>query len=73
LISTASGLVVAILSLAFYRLFQGFLFTQIKVFRKAGNELEMLYRQRWAAKESQDPLIEAVSGEVASVDGSSSS
>lgn len=51
LISTASGLVVAIFSLAFYRLFQGFLFTQIKLFRKAGNELELLYRQHWAQKD----------------------
>ncbi len=48
LISTASGLVVAIFSLAFYRLFQGFLFYQMKIFRKAGNELEILYRQHWS-------------------------
>lgn len=48
LISTAAGLVVAITSLAFYRLFQIFLFGQIKVFRKAGNELELLYRQFWS-------------------------
>lgn len=51
LISTAAGLVVAIFTLAFYRVFQGFLFTQIKVFRKAGNELELLYRQRFAQKD----------------------
>jgi biopolymer transport protein ExbB len=48
LISTAFGLIVAIFSLAFYRLFQGFMFFQAKVFRKAGNELELLYRLRWA-------------------------
>lgn len=48
LISTAGGLVVAIFTLVFYRIFQAFLFNQIKVFRKAGNELELLYRQRWA-------------------------
>ena len=47
LISTAAGLVVAIFSLVFYRLFQSLLFNQIKVFRKAGNELELLYRQYW--------------------------
>lgn len=51
LISTASGLIVAIFSLVFYRLFQAFLFNQIKVFRKAGNDLELLYRQRWAQQE----------------------
>ncbi len=48
LISTASGLVVAIFTLAFYRLFQAFLFGQSRVFRKAGNDLELLYRQFWA-------------------------
>ena len=47
LISTASGLVVAIFTLVFYRVFQGLLGYQAKLFRKAGNELELLYRQRW--------------------------
>lgn len=47
LISTAAGLVVAIISLAFYRLFQAFVVNQVKVFRKAGSELEVLYRQNW--------------------------
>lgn len=47
LIATATGLVVAIFSAAFYRLFQALLFNQAKVFRRAGNELEMLYRQKW--------------------------
>ncbi|TVQ54904.1 MAG: MotA/TolQ/ExbB proton channel family protein [Spirulina sp. DLM2.Bin59] len=56
LISTATGLVVAIISLAFYRLFQAFLFGQIRVFRKAGSDLELLYRQRWADVElSKNP------------------
>ncbi|RCJ40212.1 biopolymer transporter ExbB [Nostoc minutum NIES-26] len=45
LISTATGLIVAIVSLTFYRLFQGFLVNQVKVFRKAGNEMELLYLQ----------------------------
>ncbi len=48
LISTASGLVVAIISLAFYRVFQSFLFNQVRLFRRAGNDLELLYRQHWA-------------------------
>lgn len=47
LISTASGLIVAIISLAFYRLFQAFWFNQVRVFRKAGSELEVIYRQKW--------------------------
>jgi biopolymer transport protein ExbB len=45
LISTAAGLIVAIVSLVFYRLFQGLLVNQVKIFRKAGNELELIYRQ----------------------------
>ena len=45
LISTATGLFVAIAALVFYRLFQAFVVTQVKIFRKAGNELELLYRQ----------------------------
>lgn len=48
LIATASGLVVAIVTLAFYRLFQAFLFQQVKVFHRAGNELELIYRRSWA-------------------------
>jgi biopolymer transport protein ExbB len=47
LISTATGLIVAIVSLVFYRLFQGFAVNQIKVFRRAGSEMELLYRQYW--------------------------
>jgi len=47
LICTATGLIVAIFTLAFYRLFQGVLVNQVKVFRKAGSELELLYRQAW--------------------------
>lgn len=52
LISTAAGLIIAIASLAFYRLFQGFVFGQAKVFRQAGSELELLYRQSWARRQS---------------------
>lgn len=47
LISTASGLIVAITSLAFYRLFQSFIAGQARAFRHSGNELELLYRQEW--------------------------
>lgn len=47
LISTATGLVVAVFSVAFYRIFQALVFNQAKVFRRAGNELELLYRQNW--------------------------
>jgi biopolymer transport protein ExbB len=52
LTATATGLVVAIFSLTFYRLFQGFLVNQIKVFRKAGSDLELIYRQVWLGGDS---------------------
>ena len=45
LISTAAGLIVAMISLVFYRLFQSFVVGQVRLFRRAGNELEILYRQ----------------------------
>lgn len=47
LISTATGMIVAIVSLGFYRLFQGLIFGQVKLFRGAGNQLELLYREHW--------------------------
>ncbi len=47
LISTAAGLIVAIVSLVFYRIFQALWFNQVRVFRKTGSELEVIYRQRW--------------------------
>jgi biopolymer transport protein ExbB len=47
LYSTAMGLIIAIVSLAFYRLFQGLLFHQARIFSRTGNELELTYRQFW--------------------------
>ncbi|XHU96875.1 MAG: MotA/TolQ/ExbB proton channel family protein [cyanobacterium endosymbiont of Rhopalodia gibba] len=47
LISTAVGLIVAIVSLVFYRIFQALWFNQVRVFRKTGSELEVIYRQHW--------------------------
>lgn len=47
LISTAAGLIVAIISLVFYRIFQALWFNQVRVFRKTGSELEVIYRQKW--------------------------
>ena len=58
LISTATGLIIAIVTLAFYRLFQGFIFGQAKMFRRAGSELELLYRQSWA-RQTSDPTLGA--------------
>ncbi|MEB3311964.1 MAG: MotA/TolQ/ExbB proton channel family protein [Snowella sp.] len=62
LISTAAGMIVAIISLAFYRIFQGLWFNQMRIFRKAGSDLEVIYRQRWLDEEEHhytegyDPL-----------------
>jgi biopolymer transport protein ExbB len=53
LISTATGMIVAIASLAFYRLFQGLVSGQIKLFRSAGNQLELLYREHWLKTQSK--------------------
>lgn len=41
------GLIVAIVALAFYRLFQALSSNQVRLFRQAGSELEMLYRQNY--------------------------
>jgi biopolymer transport protein ExbB len=53
LISTAMGLIVAIVSLAFYRTFQGLVSGQVKLFRQSGNELELLYRKDWSNRRRQ--------------------
>jgi biopolymer transport protein ExbB len=57
LISTATGMIVAIISLAFYRIFQGLWFNQMRVFRKAGSDLEIIYRQRWLEEEDHHPTL----------------
>lgn len=67
LISTATGLIVAIAALAFYRLFQGLVFAQAKLFRRSGNDLELLYRQLWAqqsgATSSESPASDSARSE----------
>ncbi|MGJ3249918.1 MAG: MotA/TolQ/ExbB proton channel family protein [Elainellaceae cyanobacterium] len=56
LISTAAGLIVAIVTLVFYRLFQGLVSGQVKLFRQSGNELELLYRKNWSSRSrSKEP------------------
>ena len=54
LISTAVGLVVAIVSLSFYRLFQSFWVSRVRIFRKTGSQLEVLYRQKWFEHEEMN-------------------
>ena len=69
LISTATGLIVAITSLAFYRLFQALWYNQVKIFRKAGSELELLYRQAWVHGENTDThnSVKVISPDVSEV------
>ena len=58
LISTATGLIVAIITLAFYRLFQGLVFHQARIFRRAGNELELTYRQFWSRTQTDQSVTQ---------------
>ena len=58
LISTAAGMIVAIISLAFYRIFQGLWFNQMRIFRKAGSDLEVIYRQRWLDEEESHAVYD---------------
>ncbi|PSB04079.1 MotA/TolQ/ExbB proton channel family protein [Merismopedia glauca] len=64
LISTATGLAIAITSLAFYRLFQALVFKQAQIFRRAGNELELLYRQYWSQITTSTPAEDDISDPV---------
>ncbi|NJK40942.1 MAG: MotA/TolQ/ExbB proton channel family protein [Acaryochloridaceae cyanobacterium SU_2_1] len=57
LYSTALGLAIAITSLAFYRIFQGLVFNQARIFRRTGNELELVYRQFWLQDQTSDTQV----------------
>lgn len=57
LISTAAGLLVAIISLAFYRLFHAFWSNQVRLLRKAASQLEVMYRQRWLNYEDEEMMV----------------
>lgn len=47
LITTASGMIVAIIALMFFRIFVSLQAKQIDYFTEVGNELELIYRQEW--------------------------
>ena len=47
LVSTATGLIVAIITLAFANMFRGFYQRQIALIQEYGGELELLYRRRY--------------------------
>ena len=55
LIATATGMIVAIVSLAFYRLFQAFWTNQVRIFRRAASQMELIYRQRWLDMQQEYP------------------
>jgi biopolymer transport protein ExbB len=57
LISTAAGLMVAIISLSFYRMFQAFWANQIRILRRTGSRLEVMYRDRWSQLEDEPPGV----------------
>ena len=58
LISTAVGLLIAIITLSFYRLFQALWAKRVRIFRKMGSQLEVLYRQKWFEEEILEDSIE---------------
>jgi biopolymer transport protein ExbB len=47
LITTATGMIVAIIALIFFRIFVSLQAQQIDYFTEVGNELELIYRQVW--------------------------
>lgn len=53
LITTATGLIIAIFTSAFHRLFLAFQDQQAKLFVKFGNQLELIYRQHWQQHQSR--------------------
>lgn len=67
LYSTATGLIVALISLVFFRVFQGLVSGQAKLFQKSGNELELLYRQRWAQRHEVNGSHSSLDAAAASV------
>ena len=54
LISTAAGLIIAITSLTFYRIFQSLWFNKVRVFIKISSELDLIYQQHWLKINSSD-------------------
>ena len=53
LITTAVGLIIAVFTSIFHRLFLAFQDQQAKLFTKFGNQLELVYRQHWKSTQSR--------------------
>ena len=43
--------------MSFYRLFQAFWTNQIRILRRTGSRLEVMYRDRWMQSEVEEPQI----------------
>lgn len=57
LVSTASGLVVAIFTLMFANTFRGFYLRQMAFIQEYGGQLELLYRRRYERLRQQQPAV----------------
>ncbi|MGB8702800.1 MAG: MotA/TolQ/ExbB proton channel family protein, partial [Thermosynechococcaceae cyanobacterium] len=51
LITTATGMIVAIIAMMFFRMFVSLQAQQIDYFTEVGNELELIYRQMWCERQ----------------------
>ena len=49
-------MLIAIVSLSFYRLFQAFWSNQIRILRRTGSRLEVMYRDRWMQLDNEPDL-----------------
>lgn len=71
LVSTATGMIVAILALACFRIFVTLQAQQIDYFSEAGSELELIYRQVWyePSQSHQTPPMYAIASRPTPTDG----
>jgi biopolymer transport protein ExbB len=58
LLTTAGGMIVAIIALVFYRLFTSLQKQQMDYFFAVGNELELIYRQEWYEPEQKTAVVD---------------
>ncbi len=62
LLTTAGGMIVAIIALVFYRIFTSLQKQQMDYFFAVGNELELIYRQEWYEPEQKASTVELTDG-----------
>ncbi|NJN86624.1 MAG: MotA/TolQ/ExbB proton channel family protein [Leptolyngbyaceae cyanobacterium SL_7_1] len=68
LITTAAGMIVAIIALLIYRVFVTFQGRQMDYFAEVGNELELIYRQVWYEPNSSEKPAYPLGAMTSSVD-----